>query len=82
MPPVIARRTAALPTIVSLSKLLHLIPAALNSKHAKRGAQLAMAAGATLAEHDGEGGEEAGTEKMAKLIFSVGLVLLGGVFAG
>lgn len=81
MPPLSGRSAGSLPTLVSLGKLLHLIPAAIKSRHAKRGAEWAINA-ASMALEEGEGEEEPAPELMFKLILSVGLVLLGGVFAG
>jgi hypothetical protein len=82
MPPVLARRSASIPTLVSLSKLFHLVPAALKSRHAERSTEWAVTA-AALAMESSEGGEGQGTGSvMFKLVFSMFLVLLGGVFAG
>lgn len=77
MAPISMRRTTAssLPTVVSLSKLLHLIPHAFSNEHVKRGFQVAMK------ETEPEIPEDS-PEYMLKLLFSVALVLLGGVFAG
>lgn len=77
MAPVSFRRSPAssLPTVVSLSKLLHLIPHAFSNQHVKRGLQVAMK------EHEPEVPGES-PEYMLKLLLSVVLVLLGGVFAG
>lgn len=78
MAPVTLRRSPAssAATVVSISKLLHLIPAALSSAHVKRGVEFAVN------KMEEEGPPEDSPEYMLKLILAAVFVLLGGVFAG
>lgn len=82
MPPILARRSASIPTLFSLSKLIHLVPAAIKQgSHVKRDNEwIVNTAVGVLNESVGEDGPH--PELMFKLLLSVGLVLLGGVFAG
>ncbi|KLT40691.1 DUF21-domain-containing protein [Cutaneotrichosporon oleaginosum] len=80
MAPVSIRRSPAssAATVVSLSKLLHIVPAVLSNAHVKRGAEF------VIAGHGG-GGEGPPTESpeyMFKLIMALAFVILGGIFAG
>lgn len=81
MAPVNIRRSPAssAATVVSLSKLLHLVPAILSNSHVKRGTEF------VIAGHGG-GGEEGppaeSPEYMFKLVMAMAFVILGGVFAG
>jgi len=82
MPPVLARRTASIPTLFSLSRLAHLVPAALEKRHEKRSTTEWAVTAAAIALNEGEGGGDNSAGLMFKLLLSVALVLLGGVFAG
>lgn len=78
MAPVSIRRSPAssAATVVSLSKLLHVIPAILSSRHVKRGVEFA------IAKTEEEGPPEDSPEYMFKATLAMVFVLLGGVFAG
>lgn len=80
MAPVNIRRSPAssAATVVSLSKLLHLVPAILSNSHVKRGSEFVIAGHGGHAEDP----PAESPEYMFKLVMALAFVILGGIFAG